>query len=512
MCIKTLPPVLVIHLKRIKMDWETGRASKFNDYFKFPQLLDMEPYTLNSVENRSRHTHRDETRHKGIKRGASTDENYYQLVGVVVHTGQASSGHYYSLIMDRHGDEKNNPDWGKWYKFNDSSVSPYDLTDQGLEEECFGGSYKTTWRDYRTYSSYIPGGYSAVQRSHSGYMLFYEKVDTSDSGIDSHIKTAQKQQTTKRMYTNSSAHSDHSQMETTESPESDIANADTKNHTKGKVSTTDDTKDKTKSSSHDKKSKQTAHQQLRSNTSAELGENKPTVSDSKGDPSSTDHSKSDKMYTDEMQNLSHQWKDKPIPIDHTKSNSIYASHDVLNEQVSSHHQLNSKTSSGLMSTALKSKDDLSMKDHSKSEVMYIDETQNSSHRLEGKPGAIDHTRSSSKHTSDDAASKPLSSGYQLRSKTSADIQGDKSKKDHSKCEMMHADETLQGKDKSSTADHLKSTSKYSSHSETSKQKSSHHQFRSTISVDLEKNQSFLIPKLIQVVQTGQRRRRLAQRR
>ena len=34
MCIKTLPPVLVIQLKRFGYDWEAGKALKFDDHFE----------------------------------------------------------------------------------------------------------------------------------------------------------------------------------------------------------------------------------------------------------------------------------------------------------------------------------------------------------------------------------------------------------------------------------------------------------------------------------------------
>lgn len=33
-CIKTLSPVLVVHLKRFDYDWEAGRAIKYDDYFE----------------------------------------------------------------------------------------------------------------------------------------------------------------------------------------------------------------------------------------------------------------------------------------------------------------------------------------------------------------------------------------------------------------------------------------------------------------------------------------------
>ena len=34
MCVKGLPPVLMIHLKRFGFDWEAGRAIKSDDYFE----------------------------------------------------------------------------------------------------------------------------------------------------------------------------------------------------------------------------------------------------------------------------------------------------------------------------------------------------------------------------------------------------------------------------------------------------------------------------------------------
>lgn len=61
MCIKNLPQVLVIQLKRFDYDWERYEnfdniifncdlsfremAVKFNDYFEFPKEFDLQPYT-----------------------------------------------------------------------------------------------------------------------------------------------------------------------------------------------------------------------------------------------------------------------------------------------------------------------------------------------------------------------------------------------------------------------------------------------------------------------------------
>lgn len=45
LCVKKLPPVLAIQLKRFEYDFDRVCAIKFNDYFEFPRNFDMEPYT-----------------------------------------------------------------------------------------------------------------------------------------------------------------------------------------------------------------------------------------------------------------------------------------------------------------------------------------------------------------------------------------------------------------------------------------------------------------------------------
>ena len=53
----------------------------------------------------------------------------YKLTGVIVHSGVAESGHYYSYIR------KN----GKWYEFNDTKVREVKIDTQITFEEWFGG-------------------------------------------------------------------------------------------------------------------------------------------------------------------------------------------------------------------------------------------------------------------------------------------------------------------------------------------------------------------------------------
>jgi len=39
-------------MKRFGFDWENNRALKFDDYFQFPLILNMEPYTVEGVNKR----------------------------------------------------------------------------------------------------------------------------------------------------------------------------------------------------------------------------------------------------------------------------------------------------------------------------------------------------------------------------------------------------------------------------------------------------------------------------
>ena len=58
----------------------------------------------------------------------------------MIHSGQANAGHYYSLIKDIRTDHPST--FNKWFRFNDATVEPIELTEEMLEEECFGGTYR----------------------------------------------------------------------------------------------------------------------------------------------------------------------------------------------------------------------------------------------------------------------------------------------------------------------------------------------------------------------------------
>ena len=76
-----------------------------NDLFEFPMEIDLFPYTKEGLDLEEREAASAEhtcDASGSLHSRANTDDYYnYSLVGVVMHTGTADSGHYYSLIRDR---------------------------------------------------------------------------------------------------------------------------------------------------------------------------------------------------------------------------------------------------------------------------------------------------------------------------------------------------------------------------------------------------------------------------
>ncbi|EKX52244.1 hypothetical protein GUITHDRAFT_51654, partial [Guillardia theta CCMP2712] len=156
-CIKELPNTLILHLKRFEFDLDFMKKVKVNDCCEFPLTLEMDPYTIQGIERR--------------EKMEGDDESLYDLVGVLVHTGTADSGHYYSYIKERKpvsldGDN----DSAKWYLFNDTNVELFDEKDIG--PACYGGSECIQQLDPMDSSR---SHTKLVSRTYSAYMLFYEK-------------------------------------------------------------------------------------------------------------------------------------------------------------------------------------------------------------------------------------------------------------------------------------------------------------------------------------------------
>ncbi|XP_041564939.1 probable ubiquitin carboxyl-terminal hydrolase FAF isoform X2 [Drosophila elegans] len=165
LCVKKLPPVLAIQLKRFEYDYERVCAIKFNDYFEFPRILDMEPYTVSGLAKLE-----GEVVEVGDNCQTNVETTKYELTGIVVHSGQASGGHYFSYILSK------NPANGKcqWYKFDDGEVTECKMhEDEEMKAQCFGGDYMGEIYD----NNLKRMQYRRQKRWWNAYMLFYTRCD-----------------------------------------------------------------------------------------------------------------------------------------------------------------------------------------------------------------------------------------------------------------------------------------------------------------------------------------------
>ena len=156
-CLSRFPNVLIIHLQRLVFDLDTLQNEKISSRLEFPMDLDLYNYSYQKIENLECESHK---------------QYQYKLRGVVVHTGTAQYGHYYSYIDIRNDLETRHRGQtfeSKWLEFNDTIVRDFDL--KNLESECFGGSvdYQDDW-GWGTSKSY-----SSMETSKSAYILIYER-------------------------------------------------------------------------------------------------------------------------------------------------------------------------------------------------------------------------------------------------------------------------------------------------------------------------------------------------
>lgn len=135
-----IPDNIIFHLMRFEYDIATGMRRKLNRYLSFPQRIDMNPYTYDHLVNPE----------------AYQTPDVFELVGVLIHSGEADHGHYISYVRVRPTAPGQPP---VWLEFDDEYVSYF--APEYMEEKFFGGPDKR-----------------GVAKSHSAYMLFYQRAST----------------------------------------------------------------------------------------------------------------------------------------------------------------------------------------------------------------------------------------------------------------------------------------------------------------------------------------------
>lgn len=140
---ESFPPVLHLQLKRFEYDFNYDQLVKVNDRYEFPEKIDLAPYMDADVLKE----------HPGPR--------IYKLHGVLVHTGDISTGHYYALIKPGVSDE--------WYRFDDERV--WKATKRQVFDENFGYDRlpddKIRCMTREQYQDYL------IQRHTNAYMLVY---------------------------------------------------------------------------------------------------------------------------------------------------------------------------------------------------------------------------------------------------------------------------------------------------------------------------------------------------
>lgn len=134
----SLPPAMFILLKRFNIDFETGEGYyKINDYFEFPDSVDMSPFTDG-------------------KEDSDRADNVYDIYSVIVHKGDQNEGHFYAYLKIG----------SRWLKFNDTIVTEVNEAEALVNN--FGGKHP----------------YKEKTREHSAYYLIYLRRSMKEELLD----------------------------------------------------------------------------------------------------------------------------------------------------------------------------------------------------------------------------------------------------------------------------------------------------------------------------------------
>ncbi|KAJ2697853.1 ubiquitin-specific protease ubp15 [Coemansia sp. IMI 209128] len=150
---ESFPPVLQLQLKRFEYDFRRDAMVKINDRHEFPPSIDLGEFLSEDADR-------------------SQSWNYV-LHGVLVHSGDLHSGHYFGLLRPNMEE--------KWYRFDDDRVVP--ICSSEVFEEFYGGDFGPPQQ-----TRYQPLGTSprdrarpASKRFTNAYMLVYIREALRDS-------------------------------------------------------------------------------------------------------------------------------------------------------------------------------------------------------------------------------------------------------------------------------------------------------------------------------------------
>ena len=159
----TLPPILFCSLKRFELNYETFMREKVNSRYAFPVSLDLKKYTHENywpvTTPQVGSIAKDD--------GTGSQETWYDLNGVIIHSGDAQSGHYYSYLKNSDG---------MWIECNDQVIRPWNVETR-LEPDCFGGSTSSEMSYQKP-----------LRSSSSAYMLVYRKCVHVEEDSDGELK------------------------------------------------------------------------------------------------------------------------------------------------------------------------------------------------------------------------------------------------------------------------------------------------------------------------------------
>jgi ubiquitin C-terminal hydrolase len=144
-----IPDNLVLGLRRFRYETYDG-GQKVNDRFDFPERIDMSKYKLNRLA--------------GVE--GTSESDIFQLVGVVVHQGVLTFGHYWSYAAER---GRSDAEPLRWFRFEDKSVRRSSIEEVLCETR--GGLVPSL-------STSLSRDQSPCLRSDNAYVLFYQRVSS----------------------------------------------------------------------------------------------------------------------------------------------------------------------------------------------------------------------------------------------------------------------------------------------------------------------------------------------